>query len=330
VPLDELPDRDWPDKAQLPNLSLVLNRAQVEHIARHSLEQQALSLLGYDIAVDDELPIARLRKTSQPADDASLWCLDPAHVRIDREMAYLAAPDELELSEAEAHQLIASLNQHFADDLQVHYHNPNQWVVSLDLQVSTRTPSEATLQDISRMMPVGEGATPWRSISNEIQMLLHHHPVNESRQQEGKLPVNSVWLWGGGTLTTHASDIDMVYTNVDDVTLAAQGNRLTAANLPQRIEAAQIANRNTLLVFTDQLAAIWQKDVYSWLADLQSLEDRVLSPLMAMLENGSLDQLVIHADGLRLSLKKQDLRKWWRRSASLQTRILSLRNADGD
>jgi hypothetical protein len=33
---------------------------------------------------------------------------------------------------------------------------------------------------------------------NEIQMLLHDHPVNRAREADGKWPINSVWFWGGG------------------------------------------------------------------------------------------------------------------------------------
>ena len=33
---------------------------------------------------------------------------------------------------------------------------------------------------------------------NELQMLLHDHPVNQAREARGELPVNSLWLWGGG------------------------------------------------------------------------------------------------------------------------------------
>jgi hypothetical protein len=33
---------------------------------------------------------------------------------------------------------------------------------------------------------------------NEIQMLLHEHPVNVAREERGEPPLNGIWLWGGG------------------------------------------------------------------------------------------------------------------------------------
>jgi len=32
----------------------------------------------------------------------------------------------------------------------------------------------------------------------EAQMLLAAHPMNLQREEEGKAPINSIWLWGGG------------------------------------------------------------------------------------------------------------------------------------
>lgn len=41
---------------------------------------------------------------------------------------------------------------------------------------------------------------PWYQLLNEVQMFLHQHGVNERRQREGRLPINSLWAWGAGVL----------------------------------------------------------------------------------------------------------------------------------
>jgi hypothetical protein len=329
VPLHELPRQEWPDKTRLPNLSLLLNRGKLEAIAKHSLEQQILTALGYVIAAGDELPIAALRQSDTITGDMPVWCLDPVQVQLDRELAYLSAPELLNLSETEARELITTLNEYFADVLHIHYHSPLHWLVQTRLQVSTRTPTESILQDISRMMPTGTDAQRWRSLVTEIQMLLHSHPVNTVRTQAGKLPVNSVWLWGGGAIETTKADIDVVYANDAMTALAAARNRIMYAELPHHIDAAIIDGQSVLLVISDQLPAIQQKDVYAWLAALNQLEQTVLSPLLALLRNDKLEQLVLQSDTLRLTLTKQDLAKWWRRRKSIEARILALRESYG-
>jgi hypothetical protein len=43
-------------------------------------------------------------------------------------------------------------------------------------------------------------ARQWRKWQNEIQMIWFNHPVNEARQAEGMLSINSVWISGIGKL----------------------------------------------------------------------------------------------------------------------------------
>jgi hypothetical protein len=40
----------------------------------------------------------------------------------------------------------------------------------------------------------------WYKLLNEIQMFMHQHPVNDERGRSGRLPLNSLWFWGGGGL----------------------------------------------------------------------------------------------------------------------------------
>jgi len=48
-------------------------------------------------------------------------------------------------------------------------------------------------------MPSGEDTAEYRNLLSEIEMALHEHEVNLNREANGHLPVNSLWLWGGGT-----------------------------------------------------------------------------------------------------------------------------------
>lgn len=329
APLEELARSEWPDNAILPNLALLLNRGQAYAIQKQPFEYQALTSLGYVIGADSELPIAALRQQEDVARQSPLWCLDPVYVRIDQEMAYVAARDELALSEQEARQLIASLNQHFADVLQIRYHNPQQWLVQIALQVSTSPLTHSMLQDVNRMQPQGEDAQRWHALLNEIQMLLHAHPVNEARVQAGKLPVNSLWLWGGGRIDTVATAIDVVYANDALVADAAVRNAIAHATLPRKIEAALFDTHKVLLVVTEQMPAIQQRDVYGWFAALKYLEQHFLSPLLGLLKNGKLDQLVLASDTMGLVLDKKALRKWWRRNQGIDANILQFRKRYG-
>jgi hypothetical protein len=40
---------------------------------------------------------------------------------------------------------------------------------------------------------------------NELQMLLHDHPVNQAREERGEPVINSLWFWGNGVLPESVS-----------------------------------------------------------------------------------------------------------------------------
>lgn len=50
----------------------------------------------------------------------------------------------------------------------------------------------------SPFMPVGEGAEGYHRLHSEIQMLLHNSNVQSRRAEEGRWPINALWIWGGG------------------------------------------------------------------------------------------------------------------------------------
>ncbi len=57
----------------------------------------------------------------------------------------------------------------------------------------------------NKYLPEGAGADEFRTLLAEIEMSLHEHPLNDARQARGQKPVNSLWLWGGGTASESPS-----------------------------------------------------------------------------------------------------------------------------
>lgn len=62
----------------------------------------------------------------------------------------------------------------------------------------TIPPHDITGKAILASLPSGDGADMLNNIMNHAQMVLHNHPVNIRRKEQGHLPANSVWLWGHG------------------------------------------------------------------------------------------------------------------------------------
>ncbi|MBI5892699.1 MAG: cofactor-independent phosphoglycerate mutase [Deltaproteobacteria bacterium] len=65
-------------------------------------------------------------------------------------------------------------------------------------KMETTPPHDITGKEITDYLPKGEGSKKLIQLMNSSQMLLKEHPVNIEREENGKKPANSIWLWGQG------------------------------------------------------------------------------------------------------------------------------------
>ncbi len=69
-------------------------------------------------------------------------------------------------------------------------------------QIRFTPPHDISTLSIEDYLPKGEGAEVLHELANSAQMILHDHPVNNTRVAAGKVPANSIWLWGEGRKPT--------------------------------------------------------------------------------------------------------------------------------
>jgi 2,3-bisphosphoglycerate-independent phosphoglycerate mutase len=106
------------------------------------------------------------------------------------------------ISTAEARDLIECLQAELGDvEFQfypgVSYRHLMVWRGGrTDLTVAP--PHDLTGQSISSHVPRSVESMPLMQITNAAQLLFKRHPVNLRREAAGKLPANSIWLWGQG------------------------------------------------------------------------------------------------------------------------------------
>ena len=77
-----------------------------------------------------------------------------------------------------------------------------RWLLACrdEIQCETREPAAVSGRDIRDKMPQGRDGRAVRRLMNELQMILHEHPVGARRAARGLLHANAVWLWGFGTI----------------------------------------------------------------------------------------------------------------------------------
>jgi hypothetical protein len=236
---------------------------------------------GWPLA-DGLLPFAALaaqRDGLDTAPDGEGWALlSPAHWHVGTEQISLADPSTLGLDAPTSRLFFDALAPLFADDgWSLVWGAPTRWYA--------RHPSLAGQPSASLDRVIGRnvdlwlgsqaGSGPLRRLQAEAQMLLHRHPLNEQREAEGLLPVNSFWLSGTGP-----------------------------TQAPPPADAVQVDARLRAPALADDWAA--------WAEAWAALDAGPLAALLAAADSGAAVQLTLCGERHARRYAAQP-RPWWRR-----------------
>jgi hypothetical protein len=278
-----------------PALALLLARGS--EAARIDGEPFAAALPHETLLVpghgDNSPPVAHglMRELGLPPADGFWFVLQPAHFHVARDHLVLTDLRQLALDETESRTLFDAVRPLFHElGHELRFGDARRWFVRADAWQSLRTttPDAATGRNMDVWLPSGERERDWRKLHNEVQMLWHMHPLNDSREMRGARRVNGLWLWGG----------------------AAAGD--LPATAAARVDDALVPHA---------LAGDWG----SWLAAMQQIETRHANQLLAALTSGTIDRLTLQlTDATRVRswhATRAGMRKFWIRPSL--SRLLS-------
>ncbi|MCB1639923.1 MAG: hypothetical protein KDI15_13865, partial [Thiothrix sp.] len=134
----------------------------------------------------------------------------------------------------------------------------------------------------------------------ELQMLLHQHPVNQARERQGQLPVNSLWLWGLNDPVYAPSRKGELPGTVALQQLAGGGFRgrilAAMAGIPWQADAditavtglsdGQAVPGAVLLACPELLPPLWRDAPEDWQQVLQSLDTKLFRELAQQRQAG--------------------------------------------
>lgn len=255
-----------------------------------------------DAGIDDGLANAWLRA-------------DPAYIRPDINGArLLAVGATLGIGQADVDALLPALRPLFGDTgFALDAPHPSRWYLRLPREASLpafASPEAALGEDVFDHDAFGYNrdavdARRWRVLASEAQVVLHNHPHNTARAAAGKVPINALWFWGGGTLPDsvrptglspdgHASASPTLYS--DDVLLhgIARIGKLEAMPLDAYAGSA-----------TDTLVDLRP------LRDPGALVERWLAPAASSV--ASREAVFDFVDGPMFILRASQRWRWWRR-----------------
>ena len=203
--------------------------------------------------------------------------LTPVHWRIGSDGVHLADPDALALSGADSRTLFDAVQPLFeSEGFTLRWGAPLCWYAAhASLQgLATASIERAIGRNIERWLPRQPEARPLRRLQNEVQMVLHSHPLNDAREAAGSLPVNSFWLSGCGALQTEQRH---------------------DARLDERLRAPAL-----------------RSDWGAWCEAWQALDQQALPPLLAASARGEPTRLTLCGECSAVELAPR-ARPWWRR-----------------
>jgi len=302
---------------RLPALGKMLARGRSEILGVVTPESHLAGLFGLPAGAG----IAALGAAFDGLGEGHWLRADPVHLSLQREQLVLLP--EVAVSADEAAGFCASLNGHFAGQgMEFFAPHPQRWYVRLDEapDIETVPLSQASGRNVRGLLPRGAAAMHWHRLFNEIQMLLFAHPANALREERGELPVNSVWLWGGGQAgmalqkTCGSAGSDEVLAGMF---AAAAGVPFIGwpPQWPGAVDGTQ------LLVWNGLRSALQRGDLQAWRDALQAFEAGYAQPLWEALRDGTISQLQLDVPGgnhaRRIRLSRRDTWAFWRRTRPL-------------
>lgn len=306
---------------RLPGLQRLLARGTSTREAAMGTEAALAQALGVVRQQDWPLAPLTLEADGGTAGDAYWLRADPVHLHLMRDRIVLADTRLTDLTQAEADALTRDLSQHFGEHFSIQARHPQRWYLcpTRPLRLETVPPSLAAGRAIDGVLPHGIDAPAARVWLNEIQMLLHAHPVNQEREARGALPVNSLWLWGGGARPAGVENaLPPVYAEDGEARAVARQCGAALPALPAALEPRLLGSPGILLLDAlDQPASLG--DAFGWREALRLLETNWFSPLAGALRKTGREgvRILDPVSGRGTKLKRFDAGKIWRRPGNL-------------
>ena len=270
-----------------PSLAILLARAAELPELRFDGFAAALphEMLLYGSGTDNSPPLAHptMQRLGMPPQEGYWFMLQPVHLHIARDHLVLTDQRHMVINEDESRTLFDSAAPLFQElGYDVRFGDARHWFVRADdwHGLRTTTPDAAVGHNIDVWLPAGEHARAWRKLHNEVQMLWHGQPLNETRELHGQPRINALWLWGGGSPE-------------------------------QSVEMHQEIITDEALI-TSALADDWGR----WLTTMQDLDQAIIAPHLHKLQSNDIDSLTLQlSDATRVRrwrATRFGLKKFWR------------------
>lgn len=298
----------------LPVLEKWLSRAQGTLAPPQSFDRWLCGAFGAEEAA--VAPITLLADGVPPGGDFWLRA-DPVHLSLQHNQ--MIVQTNVAPSREQAASLCAGLNAHFSGDgLEFFAPHPLRWYLRLNEMPALHTHSifEVDGLDARHFQPWGEQALRWQAWLTEVQMLLSGHEINRQLEASGCLPINSVWLWGGGRTASLRPEFVAVGGDGELLQAFACASGMGVSSPAELLRGGE---GERLWIWDDLAVSLRRGDWQAWRTGLQRFERECAAPALRGLARGDFEELLLivpqaHATR-RFVLSRWGMMAVWRRQA---------------
>jgi hypothetical protein len=248
--------------------------------------------------------LAALRKWGQAGERPAGWlcAADPVYLEARLDHLCLFALSDLEAEEFAG--VITELQARLAADRDYAFScigTHGYFAAGEPLATAARSSSIAHGERPERFLPDGPAAVALDRLQSEVQMCLHDLELNRRREENGRLPVNALWFWGGGAAPA-TRDVSLPRLFADDPVIVGYWRSAnTEGEVWPGSFAACAARAGRVFVAAPP-----------FLPD--GRVDGCLQELRALLAAGEVSGLtLLFDDGLTIDLERSSRLRFWRR-----------------
>ena len=326
----DLPGGNQPSVGSLRALETLLVRSEqkISH-ATTGYENGLFSLFGIHADENSDLPVAAITRMNDMGVIDNDWWIraDPVNLSLDRERLVLIDAQRLGITQEQANRLVGEIMEVFkGDGWLLKAPCPDRWYLKppKNHNITTSPLSQIIGQDVHPYLPKGPDSKVWHTTLNEIQIILHASNVNSEREQGGKLPVNSLWFWGGGRLPRITPAFWTKIWSNEPISLSlARMSEIPWGSPPGIFDIwlKHAGKPGKHLIILDDIQYVSKyEDAAGWNKILQGIEDNWMKPVLHALKYNTIASAELVTDmGMSFSLTSRDSRRWWRFRRPLET-----------
>lgn len=167
----------------------------------------------------------------------------------------------------------------------------------------------------------------WLQLNTEIQMWLHQHPINQHRQQQGLLPINSLWLWQAKQVLNTLPDYQLIASD----SLWKSYCHIQHTDLPNHFaewqhfcDCQQQDINQTALFAEDFIACHHQSHIWTYQQIIEQWEQRYFLPIWQAIQSRKIQGLKLVCEQGIFTLSPYARYHFWKPKNSINQIIQTL------